>query len=157
MSLEDCAISVIEKVIMLKKVKLVLPIICINMILPTVDVLTDVILIVKLGLIGAYGCYNQNSDYDPWGDNSCPGNGSPEYCQCYNETAEVYCRKASMNEEMNSTGVCQHQYHPQFASYLLVPFLLNYIVCFVSWTRYSENKSKTFIFPILNIYPQFGK
>ena len=39
---------------------------------------------------------------------------------------------------------------------MLTPFLLNYIVCFITFLRKEKNKKFTFIFALLNIYPQFS-
>ena len=47
--------------------------------------------------------------------------------------------------------------HPLMATAMLTPFLLNYIVCFITFLRKEMNKKFTFIFALLNIYPQFGK
>ena len=47
--------------------------------------------------------------------------------------------------------------HPKMATRMLTPFLLNYIVCFITFLRKEKNKKFTFIFALLNIYPQFGK
>ena len=47
--------------------------------------------------------------------------------------------------------------HPQMATAMLAPFLLNYIVCFITFLRKEKNKKFTFIFALLNLYPQFGK
>ena len=46
--------------------------------------------------------------------------------------------------------------HPRMASAMLTPFLLNYFVCFITFLRKEKNKKFTFIFALLNIYPQFG-
>ena len=46
---------------------------------------------------------------------------------------------------------------PFLAIVMLTPFLLNYIVCFITFLRKEKNKKFTFIFALLNIYPQFGK
>ena len=46
--------------------------------------------------------------------------------------------------------------HPKMATAMLTPFLLNYIVCFITFVRKEKNKKYTFIFALLNIYPQFG-
>ena len=43
------------------------------------------------------------------------------------------------------------------ATAMLIPFLLNYIVCFITFLRKDKNKKFTFIFALLNIYPQFGE
>ena len=50
-----------------------------------------------------------------------------------------------------------HFSHPVFASVLLVAFLLNYVVCWYTFYREARYKKYTFIFPLLNLYPQFGR
>ena len=47
--------------------------------------------------------------------------------------------------------------HPFHASVLLVPFLLNYFACWYTFCREARYKKYTFIFPLLNLYPQFGE
>ena len=47
--------------------------------------------------------------------------------------------------------------HLGYASLLLVPFLLNYVACWYTFYREARYKKYTFIFPLLNLYPQFGK
>ena len=49
------------------------------------------------------------------------------------------------------------KFYPIDASVLLVPFLLNYVVCWYTFYREARYKKYTFIFPLLNLYPQFGK
>ena len=46
--------------------------------------------------------------------------------------------------------------HPKMATSMLTPFLLNYFFCFITFFIKEKNKKFTFIFPLLNIYPQFG-
>ena len=46
--------------------------------------------------------------------------------------------------------------HPKMATAMLTPFLLNYFVCVITFLRKEKNKKFTFIFALLNIYPQFG-
>jgi len=50
-------------------------------------------------------------------------------------------------------------YYPtiHYARVLLVPFLLNYFACWYTFFRNARYKTYTFIFPLLNLYPQFGK
>ena len=43
------------------------------------------------------------------------------------------------------------------ATAMLAPFCLNYIFCFIAFFRLGKDKKKTFIFPLLNLYPQYGK
>ena len=48
--------------------------------------------------------------------------------------------------------------HPKMATALLTPFLLNYIVCFYTFLRLTTHRKKyLFIFPLLSLYPQYGK
>ena len=47
--------------------------------------------------------------------------------------------------------------HPVMATAMLLPFLLNYVVCLITFFRRETNRRFTFIFPLLNIYPQFGE
>ena len=49
-----------------------------------------------------------------------------------------------------------HGAHPKMAGAMLTPFLLNYFVCFITFLRKEKNKKFTFIFALLNIYPQFS-
>ena len=49
--------------------------------------------------------------------------------------------------------------HPYMATVMLIPFLLNYVVGLITFFRKEKrnpSSSKTFIFAVLNIYPQFG-
>ena len=48
------------------------------------------------------------------------------------------------------------KHHYYMATAMLIPFLLNYVVCFIAFLRKEKNKKFSFIFPLLNIYPQFG-
>ena len=36
-------------------------------------------------------------------------------------------------------------------------FLLNYMAAFITWYKLEKNKIFTFAFPILNLYPIYGK
>ena len=40
---------------------------------------------------------------------------------------------------------------------MMAPFCLNYLFCFITFFRLGANKRLTFIFPLLNLYPQYGK
>ena len=90
------------------EVKPILMMVALNILLPTLDIVTDINLIVKL--------YRGAEDADG---------------RWYN--------------------------HPKMATAMLIPYLLNYVVCFITFLRKEKNKKFTFIFALLNIYPQFGK
>ena len=160
-----------------------------NILLPTVDVITDLVMIVKL-FSGDYGCVTPklwSEDYIKWQD--CLQD--PEtYCRetkelnttcSYKENeynTEIYeCRSLNLwSNDWKPGGdwysctssprtfckgarpeLCVFDNYPKFGVSLLVPFLINYLVCFLTWWRLETQKSSTFIFPILNIYPQLGQ
>ena len=104
--------------------------------LPTLDTVTDLNLTYKL-YRGAHYCrYVGNRD---------------AFIKCKSDPGS-YCS----NDENNQT-VCRFSSHPKMATALLTSFLLNYIVCSITFLRKEKNKKFTFIFALLNIYPQFGK
>ena len=59
-------------------------------------------------------------------------------------------------DRMINEMFCEDEYEWLYgaATALLIPFILNYIFTMACWMR-SEEKIKTLIFPLLNIYPQF--
>ena len=119
------------------EVKTILVLLVLNIILPTLDMGTDINLVVKL-YRGAYYCEYRYDDHDV-------------YKKCEKDPVG-YCS----NDE-NNQNVCHFAYHYKMATSMLTPFLLNYIVCFITFLRKEKNKKFTFIFALLNLYPQFGK
>ena len=119
------------------EVKTILIILVFNITLPTLDTVTDINLVVKL-YRGAQYC-------DP----------APHLIDDYEKCLQDplgYCS----NDE-NNLKICLNVSHPAMATAMLTPFLLNYIVCFITFLRKEKNKKFTFIFALLNIYPQFGE
>ena len=60
----------------------------------------------------------------------------------------------------NDTYTGEHVSHPRMATAMLLPFLLNYVVCLYTFFRQERTKKYkkyTFIFALLNLFPQFGK
>ena len=118
-----------------------LTILILHVILPTADVVTDINLMVRL--------------YDP-----------PPGCRYYSETYDGFnltmihdaCIKNPVTF-CSREGNRQHcASFPTLATALLTPFLLNYIVCFYTFFRLTTHRKKyLFIFPMLNLYPQYGK
>ena len=76
-----------------------------------------------------------------------------DYEQCDRVGYDTYCSDPATNK-----NVCygEHVSHPNMATAMLIPFCLNYIICFITFFRLGTDKKKTFIFPLLNLYPQFG-
>ena len=115
------------------EVKTILIILVLNIALPTLDTWTDINLVIKL-YRGAHYCDYPHHDYE----------------KCKKDPVS-FCSNAGNNQT-----VCGFSSHPKMATAMLTPFLLNYFVCFITFFRKEKNKKFTFIFPLLNIYPQFG-
>ena len=157
--------------------KIILILFVLNIGLPTLDTVTDINLVVKL-YRGAHYCGTAPVDpnYDEFwkcyedpasycsneennqavchlyrGDHFCLLANYDDYEKCDKDPAS-YCS----NDE-NNHNICQFSSHYKMATAMLTPFLLNYIVCFITFLRKEKNKKFTFIFALLNIYPQFGE
>ena len=111
-----------------------------NIALPTLDTFTDINLVIKL-YRGAQYC-----EYRFYGHPE-----RDDYNKCRVDPVS-YCS----NEE-NNQSICRFSTHPKMATAMLIPFLLNYVACIITFLRKEKNKKFTFIFALLNIYPQFGK
>ena len=141
------------------EVKTILILLVLNIALPTLDTVTDINLVVKL-YRGAQYCFYQDwrrendTTITTTEDYCYRRNGSlcDEYFKCEKDGPDSYCS----NEE-NNQAVCRFSSHPKMATAMLIPFLLNYVACFITFLRKEKNKKFTFIFALLNIYPQFGK
>ena len=107
-----------------------------NIILPTIDTVTDLNLIYKL-FWGVYYCKNESDDY--------------ENCLADPDGPDGYC-----SNDRNNKTVCGFSSHPKMGTAMLAPFLLNYIVCFITFLRKEKNQIFAFIFALLNFYPQLG-
>ena len=117
-----------------KEKKTILIIVALSILLPTLDTFTDINLVVKL-YRGAHYCVGG------WGHNA----------ECEVDPVN-YCSKKEKNQADGKFSS-----HPKMAIAMLTPILLNYIVCFITFLRKEKNKKFTFIFALLNIYPEFGK
>ena len=119
--------------------KTILVLLVLNIALPTLDTWTDVNLVYKL-YRGAQGCEYRSTGHPQRDD----------YFKCKKDPVS-YCSTAGNNQ-----NVCGFFSHPKMATAMLTPFLLNYFVCFITFLRKEKNKKITFIFALLNVYPQFG-
>ena len=121
----------------------ILTIMGLNIILPTADVYSDINLVVKLYKPPPVCRY-----YQYWEGERL--RGIYENCR---EDPVTFCSKDENREH------CEiYDPHYKMATVLLMPCLLNYIVCFYTFFRLTTNRKKyLFIFPLLNLYPQYGK
>ena len=149
-----------------------------NILLPIFDVFSDARIIILL-FIGGFKCrniaYYDDAVYDEY--RSCRRNptsyctsptpfpgvcdetddgfrcryGQDEYRSCLSDSAS-YCTSNNA-----FPGVCGRLNHPLFGIMLMIPFLLNYIMAFITWWRLDNNKKVSFIFALLNLYAPYGK
>ena len=134
-----------ELVMILIIVVTILTIVFLNIIRPTADVFSDINLMVKLYSEPPPDC----EPYSSWSD----GKRLERIYEKCEENPVTFCSKDENREH------CQfYDPHYKMATVLLMPFLLNYIVCFYTFFRLTTNRKRyTFIFPLLNLYPQYGK
>ena len=114
----------------------ILIVVALNIILPTLDTFSDINLVYKL-YRGAHEC-DQNYRNQSY------------YWKCLDDP-EGFCSK-----DGNNRNVCGFSSHPRMATAMLIPFLLNYLVCFISFLRKEKKRKYTLIFALINLYPQFG-
>lgn len=112
-----------------EKIRHIMLVLVFNIILPTADIGTDIRLIVRL--------LEKHKE---------------EIKFCGIDTSEKRCTYYFESGEKNKPSKFQ-----EIGLALLVPFLLNYVVCFITWFRLEKQKSRTFIVALLNLYPQFCK
>ena len=120
------------------EVKTILVLLVLNIVLPTLDTFTDFNLVVKL--YRGFPCFHVSYDHPERVD----------YEKCYDDPV-AYCS----NDE-NNQALCGFSFHPKAASVILIPFMVNYAFCLIAFFRREKNKKFTFIFALLNVYPQFG-
>ena len=48
----------------------------------------------------------------------------------------------------------EYDYHPTWATILLIPFLLNYFLSWYTWYRIDKRKQITWLACVFNVYPQ---
>lgn len=118
----------------------ILVLLVLNILLPTLDTVTDINLVIKLYRGAQYCVFPSYSDII----------SDDDYNKCEKDPAS-YCLKYENNQRR-----CRFSSHYTMATTMLIPFLLNYFVCFITFLRKEKNKKFTFIFALLNIYPQFG-
>ena len=150
--------------------KAIIPVMLFSIILPTVDVGTDLNLIYKL-YVGTYSCNSTSEMWTEWEDyvKCLETSYSSDLCLHPRERKNTrkqfedydLCRQDSYeyctsNSTWSERFCVEYEDHPRFASSLLTFFMINYFVCFLTFFRLEEEKGKLFILPLLSIYPQYG-
>ena len=166
----------------------ILMFVLLNIALPSVDVITDILMIISL-FRGAYGCVNfrwWSYDYKQWQECLedpeawCTGpSAGGLYEKCDRTSSGLFeykCRdpylwsrdykdwKACIetptsfcSQQSNETRICEFESHPKFGISLMIPYIFNYLICFLTWWRLDKTKRKSFFFPLINMYAQLGR
>ena len=122
-----------------QKVKESILLTILNVVLPTVDIFTDLITTTKLfeGTETHDNC-DQKSEVEPFATN--------------NTYLWFYAKRMCI--ENSPEGGLYYTRHPVWATSLLVPFLINYLVTWVIWWSVDKRKTISWIAPLLSVYPQ---
>lgn len=130
-----------------QKAKETILITILNILLPTVDILTDLISITKLytGIESHTDCDDRSEVITHFSDFGDDYNQTP--IQTWIE-GRRRCLENSSSEGLTFTS------HPIWATSLLVPFLLNYLVTWFIWWSLDKKKTIIWIAPLLSVYPQ---
>ena len=104
-------------------------------------------------LLFEYRCkdpYKWSKDYQDW--EACKERPT-KFCS-------ERCGELEGNTSLQECGdakICQFEKHPNFGISMTVPYLFNYLICFLTWWRLDHTKKKSFFFPMINIYTQLGR
>ena len=120
-------------------VKMTAPIFLFGVILPFVDMVTDLRMIIRL-YVGVQGC----SDELYW---ECQDNPRARLTEPEHHPIFASMLLGKYNLIYTRTP---------FENVVSVPFLLNYIASFLAWYRLEKKKLLTLVFPIFNLYSIFG-
>ena len=130
----------------LQKVKETILITLLNIALPTVDIFTDLAATSKLysGYLSHEDCDERN-ELEPFGS--------------YQRSNSVYTWAEAKDKCINNSSAEGIYYtaHPRWATFLLVPFLINYVTTWVIWWSVDKRKAVSWIAPIFSVYPQVSK
>ena len=115
----------------------ILSLLVLSIVLPTLDTNSDINLVTKLYRGGHY----------------CADANHHEFDDC-SKDPKAYCSRDEYQNNRNVCGFSPH--HRGMATAMFTPFLLNYFFCLKNFLKKEKNKKFTFIFALLNFYPQFG-
>ena len=145
----------------LQQVKETVLLTILNVALPTVDIVTDLINITKL-YIGTPTHTHCDEESELWPfakERECSLNPNNTYCAT-DGTERYWIYKIDWSRDKitcmeNRTSEGSYNYsHPSFATSLLVPFLINYLVTWSIWWSVDKRKTTSWIAPLLSVYPQ---
>ena len=129
-----------------QKLKAIAPLLVFNIVLNIVDIFTDLRLIVIL--------YSERVEYEIVKLSVKAADEFDDLIACLLNFTVPYCTEKTTYYDHNIVYVS----NPYWATALLVPFLLNYIITFSTWARLEKNKKWwSYIPPFLNIYAPYGE
>ena len=133
----------------LQKVKETLLVTLINVTLPTSDILTDLISITTffIGTATHTDCDEKN-ELIPFVESYNRSNPVEPSSSILWTEVKRKCIDASSAEGL------YYNRHPIWATSLLVPFLINYLVTWFIWWSVDKRKTVSWIAPMLSVYPQ---
>ena len=115
-----------------EKIKEMAVLIVLNVALPTVDVYTDVALFVKF--------YSVGSRHNPWCDEEAIRTGE------WGITGIYYRRRFDCYyDDSVDTSRLTYTQHYDWGTMMLVPFLLNYLICWYVWATTDKRKAFTWV------------
>ena len=128
-----------------QKIKETVLVTILNVMLPSVDIFTDLGSVIKLYMgIRTHSDCDESSElgpfgYDPWSQQTNFTNWTIAKEKCIaNSTAEgIY-----------------YISQPVWATALLVPFLINYVTTWIVWWSVDKRKTVSWIAPLFSVYPQ---
>ena len=103
-----------------------------NVALPTVDIYSDVALFVRF----------YSAESNPYCDQAY------EYAYQYEERNKCY-------HDAPHASLTIYAPHYAWGTMMLVPFLLNYLICWYVWVTTDKRKTVTWVAALLSFYPQF--
>ena len=149
----------------LQQVKETVLLTILNVALPTVDIFTDLNSISKLyiGTLTHPHCDDYNELWPFAKERVCSQNPDNTCCTTDGTSNTLTFNTASCIDWSRDKITCMDLYrtsegsynsHPIFATFLLVPFLINYLVTWSIWWNVDKRKTTSWIAPLLSVYPQ---
>ena len=129
----------------LQKIKETILITIFNVLLPSVDIFTDLGSVIKLYIGGRIhpNC-DERSELQPFSD---------DLFLYQSDFSNWSIAKEKCIANSSAEGII-YTSHPGWATALLVPFLINYLTTWIVWWSVDKRKTVSWIAPLLSVYPQ---
>ena len=121
-----------------------------NVVLPSIDVYSDLALVVNFYI---------GSRHNPYCDQKYPDNvldDTEQYGTYFEQWKTFRNKRISCYYDDNvPTSNVTFNPHYDWGTMILLPFLLNYLICWYAWATTDKRKSVTWVAGLLNCYPQY--